>query len=373
MTRFELRLIAIAGFASLVLVVGATEEAHAQAYARRNWGAYGSPATPLSAQIIATADLVRGIGEKNRSDAEARAINARTTAQTIENIREWDTLKRDIRKLNREERRELQKYNSFIERMKRGNKLLLEQMRDLPELSQSTVHDGKRLNFLLNRMANNVLAPPVSLHPEPSPFEQLEALSLSRETLHGLKLIQVLQGSKGIAFHADEAVTLKKDVWPVALQGANFASLRNSYDSAFNAVIEGKRTKKDGGREIERLKQSYNELQQQFSKLDTRDARLKGNKTNKYIYQDLTEAGEYLKRLNGAIRRLEETGARLPEDQLAFKGKNLFGLLSHMVRNGLKFAPAEKGDEPAYKQVFDMMLVMCPATNSDEKSAGKSE
>ncbi len=62
------------------------------------------------------------------------------------------------------------------------------------------------------------------------------------------------------------------------------------------------------------------------------------------------EAQRYLNQLNAAFKALNDPNAsNFFNQKWAAKGKNVRELVKYMADNGLRFAPATQGDEPAYK------------------------
>jgi hypothetical protein len=332
-------------------------------YARRNWAAYQSPATPISAEIHATADLVRAYGEATVDDAAAREIRSRAVRQEIENSVEFVRAYWERRSINEAER--LKRYVSPLQRAKKQNSKTWERLRDHPELNGPAIAEGAALNFLLNRLASSVLAYQLTSTSQSRDLKESDELRLNDEVLHRLRLKRDSTDGKAVIFRADEGVTLAIDWWPYALRGEEFVSQRRDYEKARSAVVLAGRNGKDAHAEIGRLLKAYDQLDAAFRKQNDRESRLK----NQAAFRHYTTARQFLQGLAGEVLQFQVAGgARALEDDMRFHGDHLIALLTHMSRNGLEFAPALPGDEAAYRMLFHMMRDVYVAVADDDTS-----
>lgn len=341
-----------------------TRQAFAQVtYGRRNWAAYQSPATPISAEIHATADLVRAYGEATVDDAAAREIRSRAVKQEIENSVEFVRAYWERRSINEAER--LKRYVSPLQRAKKQNSKTWERLRDHPELNGPAIAEGTALNFLLNRLASSVLAYQLTSTSRAGELKESDELRLNEEVLHRLRLKRDSTDGKAVIFRADEGVTLAIDWWPYALRGEEFKRERRDYEQARAAVVLAGRNGKDAHAEIGKLLKAYDQLDAAFRKQNDRESRLK----NQAAFRHYTTARQFLQGLAGEVLQFQVAGgARALEDNLQFRGNQLIALLTHMSRNGLEFAPALPGDEAAYRMLFHMMRDVYVAVADDDTS-----
>jgi len=328
-----------------------TDSAFAQVtYGRRNWAVYQSPATPLSAEIHATADLVRAYGEATVDDAAAREIRSRAVRQEIQNSVDFVRAYWERRSINEAER--LKRYVSPLQRAKNQNAKTWERLRDHPELNGPAIAEGTALNFLLNRLASSALAYQLTSTSRAGELKQSDELKLNEEVLHRLRLKRDSTDGKAVIFRADEGVALAIDWWPYALRGEEFTRERRDYEQARAAVVLAGRNGIDAHAEIGKLLKAYDQLDAAFRKQNDRESRLK----NQAAFRHYTTGRRFLQALAGEVLQFQVAGgARALEDNMQFHGDHLIALLTHMSRNGLEFAPAVPGDEAAYRRVFQMM------------------
>lgn len=316
----------------------------------RNWAVYGSPATPISAQINAEANYLRAYGDAAVDLAAARTIRARAVRLEVANSVEFVRAYWERRSIGEAER--MKRYVAPLKRKELQDSKTWQRLKDHPELNGTAIVEGRAMNFLLDRMAGGVLAYRFSLGQSSLDQETLKQLELSPAVRHGLRLRQDLTGGRGSVFRADEGLAPQIDWWPFALRDEALARQRNEYEQARKGVLARGLTADAGDAALKRLAKAYDELVTAFYEHNGRSVRLKSVENHHHY---LT-AKRYLQSLAGEVLRIQEVGPdKLQEENLRFEGTNLVALLTHMSRHGLEFAAAEPGDEPAYHAVFRMM------------------
>lgn len=351
MCRFRLRLIACVALATIGLMAGAGP-ASAQLYTRRNWAPYQTATTALSAQIMANAEYVRAAGEYNRDTAEALSIRQDAIAKSIINRKEWVKAFFEIKELNHAKR--MEHFLTANEQLNRRNTKSWELLRDNPEVTGPAITDGRALNFLLDRLAGTVLAYQISSSSQPRIEESNPRLTLDPKLIHGLQVRRDLPGGRELTFRIDEGVPLKKEWWPFALTGDEYASLRTNYDEARKEVLLAARNGAETHRAARKLSRAFGELDAAFRKNNDRETRFKSTAQ----WQQQERGRLFLKSLAREVVQLQESAGGLAEDDLRFQGKNVFALLTHMSRNGLRFAAAAPNDTRSYHQLFHLMRDM---------------
>jgi hypothetical protein len=366
MTRNDVRRVTAVGIACVILGTLPAAPVHAQLVPRRNWALYGSPATAASAEIHATADLVRAYGEANVDDAAAREIRARAMRQEIDNSVEFLKAYWERRSINEAER--LKRYVSPLQRADRQNSKTWERLRNHPELNGPAIVEGSALNFLLNRLAGGALAYQFSEDLKSAEFKTSKELHLDPEIVHRLRLKRDSTGGKAIIFRADEGVTMTVEWWPYALRGDEFARHRRDYDQARSTVVLAARKGSDAHAEIGKLSRAFAQLDDAFRKQNDRETRFK----SQAAFQHYSTAKRFLQSLAGEVLQFQVAGgAHALEDDSRFRGDHLIALLTHMSRHGLEFAPALHEDEFAYHTIFTMMrdvyFAVAPYESSEQK------
>lgn len=354
------------GIVSAALVVQLDSSAQAQLVPRRNWVLYGSPATAASAEIHATADLVRAYGEANVDDAAAREIRSRAMRQEIDNSVEFVKAYWERRSINEAER--LKRYVAPLQRADRQNSKTWERLRNHPELNGPAIVEGSALNFLLNRLAGGALAYQFSADAKSAEFKASKELHLDREIVHRLRLRRDSTGGKAVIFRADEGVVLTIEWWPYGLRGDEFARNRRDYDQARSSVVLAARKGADTHSEIGRLSRAFAQLDDAFRRHYDHEARFK----SQAAFQHYSTAKTFLQSLAGEVLQFQVAGGSAAlEDDSRFRGDHLIDLLTHMSRYGLEFAPALPEDQKAYQIVFHMMrdvyVVVAPNEYSEQK------
>jgi hypothetical protein len=316
---------------------------------RYRWTWYGSPATAISAQIHAEADLVRAYGEASLDLAHARDVRAQAVRKEIANSVE--SVKAYWERRSIYEAEKMKRYVAPLERKQIQDSKTWERLKDHPELSAGSVVQGNALNFLLARLSGNVLAYQFSLSNRSLDPNAMSQIRLTPATLHALQLRQGLSGGQRLVFRADEGVPTSVDWWPYLLRDDAFAAERKEYDKARRRVVTEASSGTVSNDAMNGLLRAFDDLNGKFAARYTRQARIKSAE----VHHDYLTTERFLQSRSSEIARIKTVGSIAGSDSLRFNGDNVVALLTHMSRNGLDFAPAQPGDEPAYHTVFRMM------------------
>ena len=128
--------------------------------------------------------------------------------------------------------------------------------------------------------------------------------------------------------------------WPLPLTQRMFEELRKTFELRFEDAYNSAKT---NGKVDDALK---GELRSELDALiNTLEKNVNKLSTGQYI-----AAKRYSNQLSDALRVLDDPNVRSYfNDTFAAKGKTVEQLIAYMTENGLKFAPATPGDEPAYR------------------------
>lgn len=348
---------------SLCTVLAAPVQAQYRVY---NWGAYAGPATALSAEIRAEAELVRAYGEASLNLAQAREVRARAIRQEIANSVEYVKAYWERRSIYEAEK--LKRYVAPLEAKKLRDSKTWERLKDHPELNGPAIIEGTAQNFLLNRLAGGVLAYKFSFGQQQHDPETLKQLDLPPTILHQIRLKQALPNGQFYVFRADEGTALKIDWWPFLLQDSAFTTFRTDFDKARQTAVNEAKQGRVSSKSLKDLMQVLDELDAKFQKVYDRDFRQKSRSGFNANFQHYLVANRFIQSLAGEILRLQTTGdAKAFDGTLKFTGNNLVELLTYMSRNGLLFAPAQPGEESSYQQIFHMLRDLYVTVATDEK------
>lgn len=319
----------------------------------RRYG-WHSPVDALASRVHAQADLIRSVGEASVDFAAARRIRADAVRAEYQNSYERVHIYWKRRNLGEAERAR-RRLDVEARRQRIAGKTW-NRLKDYPELISTEISSGTALNFLFYRLSATALAWDPSNPPAELDSDSLNYLRLERDTLHRLQLQQTT-GSSRFVFRADEGVPLRTDWWPYLLRAGEFREQREALQTARQNVI---RDAQDGEMSVNSLKSleiASVELSTEFRKRFDRERTLRhGIKS----FREVREAEQFLQSLDLEIARLQRTGdASVFGGSLRFEaptsGTHLPELLSFMARNGLKFAPAQPGDESAYFSIFQQL------------------
>lgn len=352
------------GLVSLGLFVS---PAFGQVYLRPGrWISSFSPGTALSAEINAEANMLMAYGEAAVDFEVARNYRAQAVSLEIKNSVDYVKAYWDRRSIIEAEK--LKRHVTVAGKQDLMNSHVWKRLRDLPELSVESVQNGTALNFLLDRMAGGVLAYRFSAGDgNGTDLAKLEQLDLSPATLKQLRVRQELASGGRTIFRLNEGKPLDVNWWPSALRAGHFQSERKEFEQS-RSLMFASTDEESLEKNLKATFQAYDKLTAAFHAHHTRGVRLKS-------VQDHREYGlakRFLQSVAGELYRIREVGVKaLNNDSLRFDGKNLIALLTHMSRNGLEFAPALPGEEPAYQQIFHMMRDLYVAVGDEQGAAKK--
>lgn len=329
---------------------------------RGDWH-WHNPRTALSSAIHSQADLMRAQGQRAVDFAAARVLVAEAVDKELDN---WLKHLRTYWQRNIEYEQNRIKLNQ-VKQLAKDQRLndrrwqksrTWERIKNNSDLNKAAIENGNALNFLLDRLANTVGTYDIARLEGVENPETFSDLQLTDSQLHALRISQTgVRGGK-VFFRADGSSDVNLEWWPYKLRGDEFKAEREAYTKTRRDVFQ---QVKEGGEieveQLERLKQAFGELSKAFYQhYVAREAAEAGWETFRQFYA----ARAFIQALDAEITRLESTGdARVLEVQKGFHpdedGSDIMGLLAYMNRNGLQFAPAQPGDEPAYHSIFRMM------------------
>jgi len=333
-----------------VTVVAIVPSRNAAAQFPFGYRSYYGPATAASLEIQAEAQYLRAYGLVQRDLAVARIHHAE--AQSLELANAKQALHDHL------ERRELleAEHNRQIAKRLKGKResdqRILERLKNHPELNGGEVKTGVALNFLKNRLSPTVVTFRSASMGSRAAVEEVAAqLHVTPEIVHGLQVRQNLSKGETFVFRLDEGRPLQVDWWPPALRAPELKEARSQFEDARAKALEAQSNAEFDGC-IRKLILRHAVLEEAFLNMQTRATRLKSQQA----WVACNDGKAFLQTLSGEIRRMEKLGpGRAKPETLVYQGAELPELLAHMVRNGLEFAPAKPGDEPAYEQVFHML------------------
>ncbi len=324
-----------------------------------------SPGTAISAQVNAEANMLRAYGEASVDFEVARNYRAKAVEMEIKNSVDYVRAYWDRRSIGEAQR--MKRHMTAAQKQELSNSHLWRRLRDLPELSAESIPNGTALNFLLDRLAGGVLAYRFSEGGTEFSLSALEQLELSPKTIQQLRVRQDLATSGNTIFRLNEGKPLDVDWWPAALRSSTFQKERNQFEAA-RMVMMASSSDESLENNLKVTFKTYDDLAAAFYQHHTRAVRLKS-------VQDHRQYGlakRFLQSLAGELYRIREVGVKaLNNDSLRYEGSNLVSLLTHMSRNGLEFAPALPGEEPAYQQLFHMMRDLYVAVGEDQVAERK--
>jgi hypothetical protein len=173
-----------------------------------------------------------------------------------------------------------------------------------------------------------------------------------------LRLSQVGVGGGELLFRADGSSNTELHWWPFQLRDEALAAERQAYMDARREVMQ---QAEEGGaidpEKLAHLKQAYSDLSRKFY---TRYVAQEQARAGWDTFRQYHAARTFIHSLGSEILRYENTGnANVLQVLKGFhpekEGRDVMGLLAYMNRNGVRFAPAQPGDEQAYHAVFKMM------------------
>jgi len=136
-----------------------------------------------------------------------------------------------------------------------------------------------------------------------------------------------------------------KVTWPLPLHDSQYDEARKQLSKNLIWAVQQLKDKDP----IDRA--TLRDIQRDYRKLnDLLAAGVSDMSPSQYI-----ESRRFLNQLGESIRALEDPKAANYFSSWTPKGKNVAELVSHMLKEGLKFAPATGGDEAAYRSLYQAL------------------
>jgi hypothetical protein len=227
---------------------------------------------------------------------------------------------------------------TFADEQSRSKSQLLQRMLNSPLQGEivSGVAQNTLLPFLYSLTGQGIQGPPVALNPE-----LMKQVNVRGAGGSGGSLALLRDGGK---------VT-----WPLALRGTYQEQMDAILPQAVSATIQGTLSPK-----------LFKELRSGVNNVE--------NDLRNKFFKDEVDAGSYMiaKRfvtdLRSAVNALQQpNAARILDGQFAARGRNVQELVENMTRQGLQFAPAQPGGEPAY---FALQSAMTTYANAARNPSG---
>jgi hypothetical protein len=185
-----------------------------------------------------------------------------------------------------------------------------------------------------------------------------------------LKLIRLTDGGgKGsrLEFSAGDGKILSDDWWPAALRNDECKKARENFARARDAVIKESSTGKISHAAGSSLMQAISALIEALEAAYPADVR---NDQHQAECMAFLDGQRYLKNMTAVAHRAINVGdASVFKADLRFQGDSLFGLIQHMYRNGLQFAPPGPGGDGVYNTLFENLRQMYIQIGQDRPSA----
>lgn len=312
---------------------------------------YYAAVDAYASRAFAHAEVVRARGEAAVNFAAARDIHAQAYAKELTNYvqeaRSYWTRKAIV-----EAEIFKRKYNR-TKALKRRNSEQWKRLQAHLTSPGKEVFNGNRLNELLQRMSGNVLAFSYSKD-HYGDADDSPDLTLSSKVLHSLRLKQNRVGTNEAVFRADGGLAMELDWWPWILRDKQFESGRRWIETCRDQLTREVGEGKVSAKSLAAMEKGIVVLKRQLQ--------LVWPKKQEFPeWARYNQSFDFLEALFGEIRAAQDSGSSLVfSGELKFdqdrEGNDLISLLRFMRRHGLQFAAARPDDEPAYHQVYAMML-----------------
>jgi hypothetical protein len=281
-----------------------------------------------------------------RTLAEARVINAKAYSMELDNWKKYVEVYWDRRHIWEAEfrKRYPEEWKVEEERQKRMTKYVTDQYQWV--LKGDTTRAS---NWILRELANSVVS--FQSVSGKTPIQPEIDCKLTAQDLKLIRLTDRGRNGKALEFAvSDDNVLLPP--WPFVLLAPAFDKARENYERTQKAVVDELKTThkftyqnhEDLVTAIEKL---YTALGVAYPEEDRKkDTRMWGD------YRAAKQAIDIL--ASNATRAGIINDVSAIEGHLSFKGDSLFALVQHMYRNGLEFAPPQRGKaaEGAYIKLF---------------------
>lgn len=201
---------------------------------------------------------------------------------------------------------------------------MIELQRALGNPPESEIWSGQALNTLLENI-NRMRSPGM-----PSPFVPVDQDILSRLNVSG-------SGSEGNFGLLKNGGQLE---WPFPLQAPTFDAYRTDISKLFQTAATEASLGPVRFATINDLEMKLSELDEEITR-QTRTSEISATRS--------IQARRFLREMQASTRALQDPNVtQFAQKKWVARGNNVGEVLSEMTRNGLKFAPATRGDQPAY-------------------------
>jgi hypothetical protein len=225
----------------------------------------------------------------------------------------------------------------------------LEKLRKSLDPSSLETYSGKPMNTLLGELQDRRAAR------APVPKVPLE-----KDVLKSINVISDKDtGSIGLLKNQG------KLSWPPALRAPEFATQRESLDSLVpQTILQAIQGGVDADR-LKELRETVNKMEDQLAK----DKKAPASAIAQLTPGDYIKTQRYLTQLKEALGVLGQPDAgNYFNGKYAPRGETVADLVEHMTKEGLRFAPAEAGDETSYKNLHRALAVAVVAAQNSQRT-----
>jgi hypothetical protein len=194
------------------------------------------------------------------------------------------------------------------------------------------IWSGRALNTLLN-----------SINKSSQALNKGPKIELDDESLRNINLTDnAIQGNIGMLKNNGQLF------WPRAFQEAQFDKPRKRLDRNLKIAVTDLKSKEPVERGVlNDIEADMKDLEEQLASKKTVDSMSVTN---------WMEARKYLNQLRRAVRSLSDPrAANYFNNTWTAKGRTVAELVSHLQKEGLRFAPAAPGDEAAYNALYQAL------------------
>ncbi len=324
-----------------------------------------SGATPRSAELDAEAHYIDACSNMVKSVAIARKINAEAVAIEIQNSVDYVKAYFERRRINREERAK-ENPNYLESEKKRQNVMKRRVDEQYQDLMRGDVTNT--LNWLLRELSRPVVSYEYLSGVKSMMQPEIDAKLTERDR----QLIRLTDGgskaSRLVFAAADGNVLLPR--WPSSLRGDDCAAARDNFDRARDAVVKEIQEKgKISCENQTNLTQAVNGL---FVALESAYPEERRKEPAEFL--EYATGKRFVQSLVATVHRaVAVNDASVFSGNLRFQGDSLLGLLQHMYKNGLEFAPPEPGGEGIYKTLFQNLRSLYVSMGQDSAKAADAK
>jgi len=311
--------------------------------------------------IFSQNDRIRAQAEAAVDYQTARQIAAEAYSQELDN-----ELKRVEIYFEKRARRDAEVLKNHLDEADKRKAAALRRLVDHPELTGEGLVNGKALNTLKEALRSSVLSFDY-LNDDPDVDALIAQFQLTPEMLSAINLQMTnVRGESGV-FGADTGQLRSFQWWPHLLRSEQFKLEREAIDMQLAKIRQLASNQSNiPTEEIDELEQMVLGMGDMFLSEVDGQAMARESVAQYFVYR---ESEQHLQSLLHAVQRLKDVGRQdgaliVNGYNPAVDGKNLATLLAFMVRNGVEFAPAEKGEENVYHELFEMAKSLYVATSN---------